>query len=158
MKNLKRIIKGVLLFAFIILLTGCFSKKALSSEDFKTKMEEKGFTVQDATHQLSSYSYINKVYLAISSNSTYQIEFYDLATEDDAINFFNNNKSLFEKSKSNDSGDASSNVNLKNYTKYVLISGGRYKVVSRINNTVIYLNVEETNKDEVKQILKDLGY
>lgn len=158
MKNLKRIIKGVLLFTFIILLTGCFSKKALSSDDFKTKMEEKGFTVQDATYQLSSYSYINKVYLAISSNSTYQIEFYDLATEDDAINFFNNNKSLFEKSKSNDSGDSETNLNLKNYTKYVLISGGRYKVVSRINNTVIYLNVEETNKDEVKQILKDLGY
>ena len=34
---------------------------------------------------------------------------------------------------------------------------GKYMVVSRIDNTVIYVNVNDNYKDTVKDILKELG-
>lgn len=71
MRKFKGLMLGILCFFLLIAVTGCGNKTALSSEDFKTKMEDKGFMVQDATTQMEQYSYINKVYLAISSDSSY---------------------------------------------------------------------------------------
>ena len=50
------------------------------------------------------------------------------------------------------------NVELKNYSKYTLLSSGKYMVVSRINNTVIYVNADANYKDNIKNILDELGY
>lgn len=58
--------------------------------------------------------------------------------------------------KSNSS--AQTNISGKNYSKYTLSSGEKYMVVSRINNTVVYLDVNSNYKDEVKTILSELGY
>ena len=139
MKKVKRLLMGVLCFVVLFTLTGCGNKTSITSEDFKSKMESKGYTVQDATSQMSEYDYINQVYIAISSDSTYQIEFYELSDSDYASSFFNNNKKTFEDSKS-------------------LTTNGKFKVVSRIDNTVIYLNVDDDYKSSVKDVLKDLGY
>ena len=58
--------------------------------------------------------------------------------------------------KSNSS--VQTNINGKNYSKYTLSSDGKYMIVSRINNTVVYLDVDSSYKDEIKTILNELGY
>ena len=58
--------------------------------------------------------------------------------------------------KGNASGETS--VSMKNYSKYSLSTGGKFKVVSRIDNTVVYLNVDSNNKDAVRDLLDELGY
>ena len=63
---------------------------------------------------------------------------------------------FFEKQKENTL--AETNVNGKNYSKYTLSTGNKYKVLSRIDNTVIYLDVDNSYKEEVKNILGELGY
>ncbi len=156
MKKVKRLLMGVLCFVVLFTLTGCGNKTSITSADFKSKMESKGYTVQDATSQMSEYDYINQVYIAISSDSTYQIEFYELSDSDYASSFFNNNKKTFENSKS--SGSAETSVSAGNNAKYTLTTNGKFKVVSRIDNTVIYLNVDDDYKSSVKDVLKDLGY
>ena len=131
-------------------------KTSISANDFKSSMQGKGYIIQDATSQFSSYDYIEQVYLAISNEYSYQIEFYVLSDEAYATSFYNNNKSNFESSK----GDvaAETNASLKNYSKYTLSSNNKYSVVSRIDNTVIYLNVDSSYKDTVKDLLDELGY
>ena len=62
----------------------------------------------------------------------------------------------FENSKSRSSIET--NVSMKNYSKYTLLSNGKYMVISVINNTAIYVNVEESHKEEVDNILNELGY
>ena len=119
-------------------------------------MQPKGFVVQDATSQFSDYDYITKVYIALSSDSNYQIEFYELSDSDYATSFYNNNKSIFESSKG--SGNAETHAEIANYSKYTLSSNGKFKVISRIDNTALYLNVDSSNKKAVEDILKDLGY
>ena len=154
------IILGVVLFIAVavgILFTSLNKEKtSITASQFKTTMEEKGYVVSDATSQFSSYDYVEQVYVAAPSGYAYKIEFYELSDESYAMSFYNNNKSIFESSKGNSSGETS--VSMKNYSKYTLSSSGKYQVVSRIDNTVIYLNVDASHKDTVKDLLKELGY
>ena len=131
-------------------------KDAISATTFHSSMQGKGYTVVDATSQFSSYPYVEQVYIAAPSDYSYQIEFYTLSDESYAISMYNNNKSNFEASKGNSS--VGSNVSINNYAKFTLQSNGKYQVVSRIDNTLIYLNVDEAYKWEADKILADFDY
>ena len=92
----------------------------------------------------------------MSSDSKYQIEFYELSDDDHGSSFYETNKTNFENKKA--SGALETSVNIGNYDKYTLSGGGKYQVVSRIANTAIYVDVNENYKDDVKSILDELGY
>jgi len=156
-KRIIGIIAVLITMVLLIVLTGCSTNKtAIAISDFEEKMKGKGYTIQDATQQFSEYDYVKRVSLALSDDLSYQIEFYELADEDSAVSFFNNNKAIFENSKG--SGSSETSTSMGNNSKYTLTTNGKYKVVSRIDNTVIYLNVDEEYKDTVKDLLEELGY
>lgn len=153
--------KGFLLLAFIsfatlLTLTGCGKKDALVADDFKSKMESLGYVVQDATDQFSSDSGVEKVYIALNSDASHQIEFYVVETESQAISAYSTNKSNFENLKS--SSAVNTEVNLSNYSKYTLSSNDKFMVISRIDNTFIYVNSDDTYKNNIKKALDNLGY
>ena len=155
------IIVTVIVLIFLALIGIVFinlnkEKVSITASDFKNSMEQKGYIITDANSQFSQYDYVKQVYVASSGDYSFQIEFYELSDENYAIDFYNNNTSRFEESK----GDASSktSVSWKNYSKYTLSSNGKYMVVSRINNTAIYIDVDDKYKDTVKDILNELGY
>lgn len=154
-KIFKRLSVFSILFAMIFMVSGC-SKKAITAQTYKIKMESKGYDVEDVTSQYSSQIDIKKGYVALDEDGEYQIEFYELGDNDTAISMYNNNKSIFENSK--DSVSSEVNLNGSNFSKYSLSTGGKYKVVCRIDNTLIYLNVPSSKKDEVKKVLDYLGY
>ena len=131
-------------------------KTPMTAEEFKTTMEAKNYVVIDATEQFAEYDYVKQVYLAVYSDNNYQIEFYELSDEANAIAFYNNNKEMFETYK----GNASSNTeaSFKNYSKFVLSASGKFMVISRIANTAIYVNVDSSIESTVKELLKSLGY
>lgn len=145
-----------LLIMSMFILTGCKNKTMISAGEFKSKMESKNYVITDATNQFSSNSEIKQVYIAQEKSGNYQIEFYQLDNVDNAVSFYKNNKEIFESSKSN--SNTYSDVTLKNYAKYTLKTNGEYKVLSRIDNTVIYINVDSKYNDNIDKILKELGY
>lgn len=155
---------GILIFVLIILIVlfcTMFAKlnkekESITAEDFKVKMQEKGYEIYDATSQFANYSYVKKVYIAVSNDQTYKIEFYEMSDDENAISFYNNNKSIFESYKGNTVSEGS--TNLKNYSKYNLTSNGKYYVISRINNTAAYVNSDSNYKDNINSVLNDLGY
>ena len=146
----------------IVVIVGVFfavfnkEKTAITASNFYETMSKKGYMVQDATSEFSEYGYVAKVHLALSSDEGYQIEFYELIDTEYANNFYENNKAIFEASEGNNASKTT--VNLKNHSKFTLSTDGKYKVLSRIDNTVIYANVDEQYKDTVKDLLKELGY
>ncbi len=156
MKQFKIFFLFVLSFLVLFTVTGCGNKTAISAEDFKTKLEDKGYSIQDASNQFNDDTQVQKVYLAIDSDSKYQIEFYEFDNEENATEFFNLNKHNFENTKTVTVYEASSSVG--NHSKYTLISNNKYKVVSRIGNTAIYLDVDDSYKEDVKKLLKELDY
>jgi len=127
-------------------------KEKISAKSFKKNMEDKGYTLYDVTDQYEGYA--DKVYIAKKSDC--RIEFYDATTLENAVVMFNTSKSQFEMQKGNNS--AYSSVNGKNFSTYKLQTNGKYKYLSRVEDTLIYIDVDEEYKDTIKDIIKELGY
>jgi uncharacterized lipoprotein YehR (DUF1307 family) len=143
-----------IIFIMSFALMGCGEKTALTSDQFKSDMEGKGYEVQDATGQFEASTGVQKVYIALKNS--HQIEFYQMENDDQAAQAYEGNKATFESQKG--SSATESDVNVKNSSKYTLKSDGRYKVISRIGNTFIYVDVEDGVKEDVDQVLDELGY
>lgn len=151
------LILGIIIFTNVV-NKGILSKneKAMTATEFKNSMENKGYILMDVTSQFANNENIKQAYIATNNDYSYRIEFYEIANDDHAKAFYNNNKSNFESSKTE--ADNETNVDLENSSKYTLSSESKYSVVSRKNNTVIYINANTTYKDTTDDILKELGY
>lgn len=149
--------KVLILIVLTILLTACGVKKeALDEDEFIIIMKKEGFNIVNVENQFEQYGYFEDAYIAIDPNSNYQIEFYELEDDNYAKRFYENNKQKFESQKSGK--NVSSYKELINTGKYTLTTEESYKVVSRIEDTVVYLDVDKKYKEEVNNILKKLGY
>lgn len=149
-KILALFILGVLLFT----VTGCLDKKAITTEQFKKIAEKNNLIVTDVKNQFADFDYVYEATVAVSPEG-YQIEFYVLSDVTNAQGMYTKNKNRFE---SEDTSSKKSVVNLNNYTKYTQQTKESYKVLSRIDNTMIYVSESVKNKDKINKILKELGY
>lgn len=160
--------KKVLIVIIIILIVLIFAvgfmtysvitkeKESMSAEQFKNFMEEKEYVIYDATSQYNEYEYIEKVYIATTIDNEYKIEYYVLSDNESAKYFYSINKNIFENSKS--TSVVETNNTISNYSKYTLNSNDKYMVISRINNTAIYVNANEEYKNVIKDLLKEINY
>ena len=138
----------------VTLLASCGSPKtAISMKTFDTKAEQAGFTIVDAADQFEEDA-VESVHVAMGDG--YQIEFYIVSTEQQAIMAYSQNKANFEAAKG--SSSSNSEVNLSNYSKYTQTSAGYYSVISRIDNTFIYVNANASYKSDINSFLKEIGY
>lgn len=145
------------LIVMLIGLAGCSlmeEKAKLTLDNFKEKMESNEFVVIDVSTQLADQKQIEGAYIA--QKDGYQIEFFDLDSSENSIGMFNYNKSLFDKEK--DASSMSSSINGKNFSTYTLKTNSMFKYISRIDDTMIYLNIPEEYEEDVKLILEGLGY
>ena len=154
-KALKKFTIFTILICTIFVVTAC-SKKVITANDFKKIMDSKGYEVVDVTSQFASQGTMKKGYVALNKNHTYQVEFFELKDKETAESMFETNKKRFENKKGKSSVET--NVNVGNYSKYTLSSGGRFKVITRVENTLLYLDVDKNYKDEVGKIIDKLGY
>lgn len=130
-------------------------KTPVKAEEFRTTMESNGFKVVDVTSQFAQYNgYMNTAYVA--QKDEYQIEFFVLSSLDNAVSMYNTNKAKFESQKANASG--SYETSIKNYSVYSITTNGKYKYVSRIDDTLIYIDADTTYQGDIKAIVKKLGY
>lgn len=151
----RNIIFGVVCFFMLFALTGCGNKTAITTSDFKTKTEKLNYTTTDITSQYASYGYIQEATVAQSSDG-YQVEFYVLDDAGNATSMFNTNKTTFDSYKGNSSTEISASMG--NYSSYTLTSSGYYMHLCRVDNTLLYVKVNDTYKDSVKSLIKELGY
>ena len=146
------VLVGLVLIAFNTLNK---EKTPISANTFNTTMESKGYVVTDTTSLFAQYpNYMSESYVARKTG--YQIEFYELTTVENAISMYNTNKTKFESQKTNASAFVT--TRMKNYSIYSLSTNGKYKYLSRIDNTLVYIDVDEDYKDIVKDIMKEIGY
>lgn len=171
MKNFKNN-KGIGLIPFILIFVGVLviagisvggiivnkklNKEPLSAKAFQEKMEYKDFETENIINEFQDDDSIKKAYIALEEDYEYKIEFYKLDEEEDAISFYN-----LRRESAKDSEDKillTKEKSMGNNSKYTLETKDKYKVVSRIENTVIYADVDLKYEDEVKEILKEMGY
>lgn len=149
----KKLVLFSFMVCFVLLLCGCGSKKAITTRDFKNITEQSGFSTMDVKDQFDSNVIVEGT---LAYTDDYKLEFYVLDSSDSAKSMFEHNKSIFEGKKSGISSYVS--TDLANYNTYMLQSGGYYMYLSRIDNTLLYVNVLDSYKDIIKEVVKDLGY
>lgn len=150
------------------------AKKPIVSEEFKSYMESKEYTVTEVDSELET----KVVYWAVNNAEEYKIKVVlcEFLTTEKAEEFYETKKNQFE----NESNDISSSFGweMKNYSKYHLNKNDEYqyenndktvldeyKIVYRVDNVVMYSDVNidnskifSSNKDEVEKIFKKFGY
>lgn len=152
----KKILYVLTLMVVTVTLTGCGNKKAITIDEYKDIMSTNSFVLNNAKNRISVNSNIKDIYIAANPKDNYQIEFYVLESVDTAKTFFSENKTRFSKEVGKNKIETKSKKG--NSEKYTVTSLGQYRLVSRIENTVIYLDTRESNKKKVDEILKELGY
>ena len=145
----------LLILVLALLFSSCSlfkPKTMLTAEEFKTLMEGAGYTVEDVTAQYDEGSADT---VLIAYNEDYQIEFYALSTTDQAEEAFRVNKQTFE-----DTPGVKSNTELNgsNFNYFAATTSDSYLVVSRVENTFIYVEEAAEFKDDIKEALNLLGY
>lgn len=128
-------------------------KEPITVTEFRAKMSQEGLNVQ------TEYSYEMGVIskrVAKDYNSNYKIEFYKLSDVANATILYNSRKQLIESTEGWVSSKTSTET--KNVSKYAVTAGGKYMVVSRVGDTVIYVNADSKYKDKIKDILKAINY
>lgn len=146
----------VLVLLTLVLTTGCTNKEAKTSKEFIKIMENNKYEIVNVKKQFENYAQVKEATIAIEQSKNYQIEFYVMSDEKNAKSFYENNREIFKENATN--SNVNTEVNLGNYSKYTQTSNGKYSVISRIDNTIIYLNVDEKNKENIEEILETLGY
>lgn len=150
-------IKTFLILILVLLLSACSNNKTPKGiDEFKDIMKDNDYYIINSKEQFSEYDYILDSYIAIDSTKNFQIEFYKLSDIENAKAFFEFNKDIFDAERANTS--LYTDVSLNNYDKYTLITDNSYKVLSRIDNTVIYIDVDKKYKKNINNILKKIGY
>ena len=150
---MKKILSGVLCFMLVLVLTGCANKKKIDGEKFKEIMGEKKFTVVETGNNEDNSDI---AYIAQDENGRYQIEFYTLSSIDNAKSKFKSYKDAIN--NENTSNRKTNNISTSKYEKYTLETSKIYYVISRIEDTMIFLTVDPEYKSEVNKIIKELGY
>lgn len=152
---MKKFALGLVLVLSLFMLSGCFKKTAITTGTFNEIVGKSGYTSVDVTNQFASEQQVKEATVALHSDG-YQIEFYVLDTESDAVNMFNKNKDNFENGITGTS--SKSETNMGNYNTYTLNNNGKYSHLCRVDNTLLYVNVNEQYKDAVKKVIDELGY
>ncbi len=132
-----------------------FEKDAIKAREFASLMEDENYDIVDVTSQYEAYG-IDEAYIAIDSDQDYQIEFYELSSESKAKSMFESNKDYFKDREG--STKVTTSYSIGNYNIYSLTSNGDYMYLCRVDNTLLYIDVDDKYKDEVKDIVENLGY
>jgi len=150
----RKVILAVLLIILAAVLAGCGQKTALSAEDYVSIMEVNGYEVQDATAQYEGM--VESCHIAIKGDFEYQIEFYVVASESQASDAYSQNKDTFESEAIGVSSTFTSEA--AHHEKYTQVNNGKYNVVSRIDNTFLFVDTTDEYRDQIEGILDTLGY
>lgn len=163
MERTKKIIIRIAIILLIAIVIGIGvikllnrEKESITAPEFVNNMQSRRYITQDVKSQFEEYDYIKEAYVASARDYSYQLEFYELSDENYATMFYSTNKSIFESYKDNSSVET--NIDGKNYSKYTLKVNEQYMLLSKIDNTVIYLKSDIKNKDSINKLLKEIGY
>jgi len=159
MKYKKKMIGLVIILFGILFMTGCtYIGKPITVETFITTMEAEvtEYEIENIIDKFINNKNIEKAYTATNLEKEYQIQFYEFSDKNYAKNFYDYYVIEFNRDKIGIYSQTK--IDVINYTAYALDSNGTYKVISRIDNSVILSVVESKYKKEIDTVLIKLGY
>ena len=155
--NLKKILLSLLCLTFIICLSGCKEKKALTISEFKDIMKKYNYVLDETASKELLNKEENKILkdaiIEKNEESKTTITFYTLNNLKDTKEFFNNTSIAKEIQKG-----SISNNNTNNYQSLSLINGDNYSYIARFDNTIIEISSKTSNEEAIQELLKKIDY
>ncbi len=153
MKN-KSIIVGIIIIVIVcIITTGCVFPSAIGKEEFNKHFTALGYSVSDKEEA----KYESDTYLvATKEDVPYQVEYYEFKNEVEA-------KKVYEKYKDSIVDYITADTQNQEtkgaiFAKIVAESTDDYIVISRVKNTLIFIDGTHDYKNNIDEILKDIKY
>lgn len=145
----------------VALLTACGDKKVITPEDFSQKATADDMQIGDATEQYAQYDHIVNVTVAKHSDG-WQVELLTSKDAETAIGMYESNKEDFENTGSSatedQTGSAYSQISVGNSNVYSAERGGKFQYLCRVDNTLLYANIDMQYKDAAQDFIKKIGY
>lgn len=157
----KRFIAGAMaVLTAGMLFAGCsYEDKGRTPDEFKQNVEGHNFTVEDKSGEASSDSF-KTVYLAKNSDSTCTLQ-YDLMEDESAANkvyeyIYNDLKEAYNKDEEAGNTD---NAVVDERTYYYSVDCDQfYCLITKKDNTVLYVVAQPDGKEMAKTIISELAY
>lgn len=146
------------IIAAVILNVNLNNKEPVSAKEFESIAKSNGYIVGIDDQLENSYDYIKNVRIAIDKEDDYQVDLYILTDDEYAEKVFENNKAEFEDIVEDEGNSSYRKTSSSKYDRYSATTSESYLYVARIENTVVYANVDIENKKEVQAFIKELGY
>ncbi len=153
MKNRFCVVAGLLSLFWVV---GCGGREVPSVNDVISEMEADGFIIKNSIEQFADYEYVEQAYIAIAPDETYQVEFYDLDSEENAASFYAANYNILSESEDNSQNHVS--VTMGNYQNYEITTKTGFGCITRVGDTCFYAVVGNDYSDDVRMIKDELGY
>ncbi len=153
MKN-KSIIIGIVIIVIVcIITTGCVFYNVVDKEEFNKHFTALGYSISDteeAKYEADTYL------VATKEDVPYKVEYYEFENEVEA-------KKVYEKYKDSIVDYITANTENQEtkgavFAKIVAESTDDYIVISRVKNTLIFIDGTHDYKDSIDDILKDIKY
>jgi len=148
---------GILLPMVLVFLMP--TRLSLSAEEFTFRMERVGFEVMDLSLESEVQDIVDGgvIWILHAESSQMEMEFWGFSTVGDAQRkFFANSQRL---DRNLVGGASHSRINMSNFNRHTARRSGRcYTVISRVDNTYIFVSSREENRKAVNHILSELGY
>ena len=150
--NARTVIALVLCVIMLFAFCACGSKGKISKQDFKAKAEEMGLVsaIVIPPFGVDETAIIGK---AENGKLAWQAEYYKFSSSEQARASFDENKTIFEAV----SGTETS-VILGDRATYEKTGEGHYMYLSQIEDTLVYINVDEQYKADAKAFIAAIGY
>ena len=152
MKN-KSVLLGILIIIVVIFATGCMFDY-LKAQDFKEHFGALGYTISDKEEP--KYDTGNSYLVATKEDMPFKIEYYEFDEEVEAKKAYEKYKDDIVKyiTKSTKNKEVYGNF----YKKTVAESEADYIVISRVKNSLIFIDAENAYKAEIDKLLEDIEY
>lgn len=162
-KVVRKLALALGLVGLIASLSGCGLKKtAITADEFSSKMEDEGYQMVDITNQ---YEEVENALLAMNLDDGYKIEYYNFADEDSARTAYNQTANKFDKKYNVKM--MSMNLTFNHSQSFYFTGQGKdadgnklesYVHISRVDDTMILVVADKEYRDDIKAIIKELGY
>ena len=155
-------IKNIGLFFVIAVavfcLAGCIdiSRTAIDGDFFEDTMKDLGYSVANITNQFESGDNIEIALEATDYSKTHKINYYKFNDRLSANDSFRGNLKDMEDTIGN--SGYSSSITIDNYKKEAMVADGEYRVITKIDNTIVYVRADSSCRYDIDLALKAIGY
>ena len=154
LSNKKSIILGLLIIVVVSFATGCGFYNLVDTKEFKEHFGALGYSTSDTETPL--YDTAESYVVATKSDVPFKIEYYEFESEVEAKKVYVKYTDSIVDYITTNSKDTE--VTGAVYAKWTSISQGEYIKISRVKNTLIFINGTVEFKDEIDKLLEDIKY